>query len=157
VDQSPLEDIFCGAKFDASAGTKKLPEYAVRYYIDTLTSHPEALHSSFGFYCAADTSTPPNEKCKTLPVLAIGGAESFGNRVGNAMKLAADDVQTLVIPDCGQLGRRAGSRRTARGADRLPGSVPGRADRSHGGRDRRPQPLRAHESSCPGAALIRRG
>jgi hypothetical protein len=60
VDQSPLEDIFCGAKFDASAGTKKLPEYAVRYYIDTLASHPEGLHSSFAVYCAADTSTTQN-------------------------------------------------------------------------------------------------
>jgi hypothetical protein len=57
VDQSPLEDIFCGAEFDASAGTKKLPEYAVRYYIDTLASDPEALHGSFGLYRAADTST----------------------------------------------------------------------------------------------------
>jgi hypothetical protein len=70
-----------------------------------LASHLEALHSSFGFYCAADTSTAQNEKRTTrrltLTVLAIGGAESFGNRVGNAMKLAADDVQTLVIPDCG--------------------------------------------------------
>jgi pimeloyl-ACP methyl ester carboxylesterase len=37
----------------------------------------------------------------TVPVLAIGGAESAGRAVGEAMELAADDVQTLVIPDCG--------------------------------------------------------
>jgi pimeloyl-ACP methyl ester carboxylesterase len=37
----------------------------------------------------------------TVPVLAIGGAESSGEGVGNTMKLAADDVQTLVIPGCG--------------------------------------------------------
>jgi pimeloyl-ACP methyl ester carboxylesterase len=36
-----------------------------------------------------------------LPVLAIGGAESSGVMIGNTMKLTADDVQTLVIPDCG--------------------------------------------------------
>jgi hypothetical protein len=36
-------------------------ECAVRYYIDILTSDPEALHSSFGFYRAADTSTAQNE------------------------------------------------------------------------------------------------
>jgi pimeloyl-ACP methyl ester carboxylesterase len=35
-----------------------------------------------------------------VPVLAIGGAESVGEGVGNTMKLAADDVQTLVIPGC---------------------------------------------------------
>jgi pimeloyl-ACP methyl ester carboxylesterase len=37
----------------------------------------------------------------TLPVLAIGGAESSGEGPGNTMKLAADDVQTIVIPGCG--------------------------------------------------------
>ena len=37
----------------------------------------------------------------TLPVLAIGGAESSGEGVGNTMKLAADDVQTLVLPGTG--------------------------------------------------------
>jgi pimeloyl-ACP methyl ester carboxylesterase len=31
----------------------------------------------------------------------IGGGESSGEGVGNTMKLAADDVQTLVIPGCG--------------------------------------------------------
>jgi pimeloyl-ACP methyl ester carboxylesterase len=34
-------------------------------------------------------------------VLAIGGAESSGEGVGNTMKLAADDVQTMVLADCG--------------------------------------------------------
>jgi pimeloyl-ACP methyl ester carboxylesterase len=37
----------------------------------------------------------------TMPVLAIGGAASWGEAVGNAMKLAADDVQSVVIPDAG--------------------------------------------------------
>ena len=34
-------------------------------------------------------------------VLAIGGAESGGEGPANTVKLVADDVQTLVIPDCG--------------------------------------------------------
>ena len=34
-------------------------------------------------------------------VLAIGGAESWGEEVGNGMKPAADDVQSVVIPDTG--------------------------------------------------------
>ena len=37
----------------------------------------------------------------TLPVLAIGGAESSGEGVGNTMKLTADDVQTVVLAGCG--------------------------------------------------------
>ena len=98
------EDVFFGAEFDASAGTNKLPAGAVRYYIDTLKD-PDHLRGSFGFYRAIPTTTAQNEKRKTqrltLPVLAIGGAESSGEGPGNTMKLAADDVQTLVIPGCG--------------------------------------------------------
>ena len=36
-----------------------------------------------------------------MPVLAIGGAASYGDHVGEAMKLVADDVQSVVIPDTG--------------------------------------------------------
>ena len=99
------EDIFFGAEFDASAGTSKLPRDTVRYYIDTLAADPDHLRGSFGFYRAIPTSIAQNEQRKarrlTLPVLAIGGAESSGEGPGNTMKLAADDVQTLVIPGCG--------------------------------------------------------
>ena len=46
------EDIFFGAEFDASAGTNKLPDYAVRYYVQMLKSDRFALRGSFGFYRA---------------------------------------------------------------------------------------------------------
>jgi pimeloyl-ACP methyl ester carboxylesterase len=99
------EEIFFGAEFDASAGTDKLPGYAVKYYIDTLAASPDALRGSFGFYRALTTTIAQNQQRKerrlTLPVLAIGGGESAGEGVGNAMKLAADDVQITVIPGCG--------------------------------------------------------
>jgi len=99
------EDIFFGAEFDASAGTNKLPADAVRYYIDTLAAGPDQLRGSFGFYRAIPATSAQNQERKaqrlTLPVLAIGGGESSGEGVGNTMKLAADDVQTLVIPGCG--------------------------------------------------------
>jgi len=99
------EEIFFGAEFDASAGTKKLPADAVRYYIETLAADPDHLRGSFEFYRAIPATSAQNEQRKTrrltLPVLAIGGAESSGEGVGNTMKLAADDVQTLVIPGCG--------------------------------------------------------
>src|SRR5215469_5940372 len=97
------EEIFFGAEFDASAGTNKLPEDTVRYYIDTLKD-PDHLRGSFEFYRAIPATSVQNEQRKTrrltLPVLAIGGAESTGETVGNTMKLTADDVQTLVIPGC---------------------------------------------------------
>ena len=99
------EEIFFGAEFDASAGTNKLPGYAVRYYIDTLAASPDALRGSFEFYRALPTTIAQNQQRMqrrlTLPVLAIGGGESVGEGVGNTMKLAADDVQAMVVPGCG--------------------------------------------------------
>jgi pimeloyl-ACP methyl ester carboxylesterase len=79
------EEIFFGAEFDASAGTNKLPADAVRYYIDTLKD-PDHLRGSFEFYRAIPTTSAQNQKRKeqrlTLPVLAIGGAESSGEGSG---------------------------------------------------------------------------
>jgi pimeloyl-ACP methyl ester carboxylesterase len=85
------EAIFFGAEFDASAGTNKLPEDAVRYYIDLLASDPDALHGSFELYRALPTIIAQNQQRKTrrltLPVLAIGGEESGGEGVAATTKL----------------------------------------------------------------------
>jgi pimeloyl-ACP methyl ester carboxylesterase len=99
------EAIFFAPEFDASAGTNKLPADAVNYYIDTLAADPDALRGSFGFYRAIPTTAAQNQQRKeqrlTLPVLAIGGAESSGAMVADTMQLVADDVQTLILPDSG--------------------------------------------------------
>ena len=99
------EQIFFGAEFDASAGTTKLADDTVRYYIDLLAADPEALRGSFEFYRAISTSAAQNEERKsrrlTMPVLAIGGEESGRENAANAMKLVADDVQTVVLPGAG--------------------------------------------------------
>jgi quercetin dioxygenase-like cupin family protein len=98
------EAVFFGAEFNASAGTKKLPEETVEYYVDGL-SDPDALHGSFQLYRAFGATTAQNEKRKTrrlpMPVLAMGGAQSLGAMAADTMKLVADDVQTLVIPGIG--------------------------------------------------------
>jgi pimeloyl-ACP methyl ester carboxylesterase len=99
------EAIFFGAEFAASAGTNKLPDEAVSYYIDRLAADPEALRGSFELYRAFPTTIAQNQQRKTrrltMPVLAIGGAESSGAMVADTMQLVADDVQSLVLPDCG--------------------------------------------------------
>jgi pimeloyl-ACP methyl ester carboxylesterase len=99
------EAIFFGAEYGASAGTNKLPDDTVSYYVDLLAAGPEALHGSFQLYRAFPGTTAQNQQRKTrrltLPVLAVGGAESSGAMVGATMQLVADHVQTLVIPDCG--------------------------------------------------------
>jgi pimeloyl-ACP methyl ester carboxylesterase len=95
------EDIFFGSELAASAGTKKLPDEAVKYYVDTLAADPEALRGSFEFYRAIPTTSTQNAERKnrrlTMPVLAIGGAESGMEGVEATMKLVADDVQGVVL------------------------------------------------------------
>jgi pimeloyl-ACP methyl ester carboxylesterase len=98
------EDVFFGYEFAVQGGKKALPDEVQRYYFD-LYSDPDVLRGSFGFYRALDTTLAQNAERKatplTMPVLAIGGAESWGEEVGNGIKPAADDVQSVVIPDTG--------------------------------------------------------
>jgi pimeloyl-ACP methyl ester carboxylesterase len=98
------EDIYFGYEFAVHAGTSQLPDYAVRYYVEVLAVQPHALRGSFGWYRELDTTTAQNEQRATRPltqpVLAVGGAEGNGDGPANTMKLAAVDVQALVIPDC---------------------------------------------------------
>ncbi|MFB9638891.1 alpha/beta fold hydrolase [Streptomyces spiralis] len=101
---SGRERLYFGHQF-ATKSAKALPDYAVQHYVDIIAADPEALRSSFEFYRALDTTIAQNHKRKTrrlsLPVLAIGGAENLGASVGATMKLAADDVESVVLPECG--------------------------------------------------------
>jgi pimeloyl-ACP methyl ester carboxylesterase len=96
------EDVFFGAEFDASAGTQKLPDEVVRYYVSILRSDPHALRGSFGFYRAQwttfDQNTVRAAQKLTMPVLAMGGVESTADRIGTVMLHVADDVRNVVIP-----------------------------------------------------------
>jgi pimeloyl-ACP methyl ester carboxylesterase len=98
------EDIFFGYEFAIQAGKKKLPDDALRYYF-SLFSDPDTLRGSFGLYRPWGTTLAQNEHRKTrrltMPGLAIGGAESWGELAGEGMKPAADDVQIVVIPGVG--------------------------------------------------------
>jgi pimeloyl-ACP methyl ester carboxylesterase len=96
------EDAFFRWEFDAAA--RKLPDDVINYYVQAL-SNPEALRGTFGWYRALDATIAQDQERKTrrltMPVLAIGGAASFGEHVGDAVRLVADDVHTVVIPDTG--------------------------------------------------------
>ncbi|MEU1303813.1 alpha/beta fold hydrolase [Streptomyces shenzhenensis] len=98
------EHLYFGAQF-ATKAARPLPESAVRYYIDTLASDPDALRASFDFYRALDETIAQNALRKTtrltLPVLAIAGAANSGELVATTMRLAAEHVDSLIIPDCG--------------------------------------------------------
>jgi pimeloyl-ACP methyl ester carboxylesterase len=98
------EEIYFGAEYANSAGTP-LPAATVRYYIERLQSSRDALRGSFGWYRAIDTDVVQNAQRRTqrlsLPVLAIGGDKSGGENAANTMRLVADNVQAMVIPNCG--------------------------------------------------------
>jgi pimeloyl-ACP methyl ester carboxylesterase len=97
------EEVYFGWQF-ATKAARPLPGYAVRHYVGTLAASPAALHASFAIYRALDVTIAQNQQRKTrplkMPVLGIGGAHSLGEQVADTMKLAADDVQALVIPGC---------------------------------------------------------
>jgi pimeloyl-ACP methyl ester carboxylesterase len=86
-------------------GPTSSPPDTVRYYLDLLAADPEALRGSFEIYRAFPTIIAQNQQRATrrltLPVLAIGGAESSGAMVGDTMQLVADDVQGVILAGSG--------------------------------------------------------
>jgi pimeloyl-ACP methyl ester carboxylesterase len=99
------EDVFFGYEFAIQAGRTKLPEYARRYYIRLYARSRSVLRGSFEFYRAWGVMLTQNERRKSrplrMPVLAIGGEESWGAAVGKSMEPLATDVQSVVIPGAG--------------------------------------------------------
>jgi pimeloyl-ACP methyl ester carboxylesterase len=96
------EDVFFGYEFAVQGGT--LPQEVIDYYVAGL-SEPDALPGSLGFYRAFDTTLDQNAERRStplpMPVLAIGGAASYGEGVGHAMQALATDVQSVVIGSAG--------------------------------------------------------
>jgi pimeloyl-ACP methyl ester carboxylesterase len=96
------EAIFFGYEFAIQTGDgRKLPEEVVDYYVSIFSSR-DALRGCFGLYRAWDTTLDQNKgraaRPLTMPVLAIGGAASWGDLVNH---VPANDVQTVVIPGTG--------------------------------------------------------
>ena len=59
------------------------------------------LGGNYGLDATIAQNQQRKERRLTLPVLAIGGAEGIGEGAANTMRLAADDVQSVVIPGSG--------------------------------------------------------
>jgi pimeloyl-ACP methyl ester carboxylesterase len=96
---------FYGYEFAIQAGGATLPSYAIDYYIELYTRNKDVLRATFGLYRAWDAHVAQNrERAKTpltIPVVGIGGENSWGPLAGEALKPAANDVQTVVIPGVG--------------------------------------------------------
>ncbi|RYD87801.1 MAG: alpha/beta hydrolase, partial [Sphingomonadales bacterium] len=89
-----------------SADPKKFDEASRQHYAK-LYALPGAMHSGFSQFGAFDRDAVDNRawlatgKRLTMPVLAIGGAKSFGPTMAVVMRAAATNVREGVIPDAG--------------------------------------------------------
>ncbi len=89
-----------------SASPDHFSEAARRHYAK-LYALPGAMHSGFAQFAAFKTRTRsttvpswPMTAWK-MPVLAIGGAKSFGPMMATVMRAAGDDVTQGIVPDSG--------------------------------------------------------
>ena len=88
-----------------SATPAKFSE-ASRVHYAALYARPGAMHAGFAQFAAFDQDAIDNQAFLasgklTMPVLAIGGAKSFGPMMATVMRFAASDVTEGVIPDAG--------------------------------------------------------
>jgi pimeloyl-ACP methyl ester carboxylesterase len=97
------EDAYFGYEF-AIQGGPPLPEAVIDYYIGNF-SDPQSLAGGLGFYRAWDATMAQNQERATrtlpMPVLAIGGAQSYGEHVADGMRPVASDVQGVVVAGAG--------------------------------------------------------
>ena len=120
------EDAYFGYEF-AIQGGPPLPQEVIDYYIGNF-SDPKSLAGGLGFYRAWDATMAQNQERATralpIPVLAIGGAESYGDHVADGMRPAASDVQGVVIDGAGHWVAEQAPERAARRSRDLPGALP---------------------------------
>lgn len=78
---------------------------ATREHYAKLYALPGAMHSAFAQFLSirqdAEDNKTATEKKLAMPVLAIGGAGSFGSAEAAVMRNAATDVTEVVIPNSG--------------------------------------------------------
>ncbi len=90
---------------ELSANPKGIDEQTRRHYA-ALYARPHAMHDAFEQFVAFPHDGIDNQallaKGKlTMPVLAIGGASSYGSKLAVELGFVASDVKSAVIPDAG--------------------------------------------------------
>ena len=91
---------------DFSANPANFSEAARQHYA-ALYALPGAMHSGFAQFAAFDQDVIDNRAFLAqggrlkMPVLAVGGAKSFGPMMATVMRAAADDVTEAQVPDSG--------------------------------------------------------
>ncbi|MDE1915256.1 MAG: alpha/beta hydrolase [Sphingomonadales bacterium] len=91
---------------DFSANPTRFDELSRQHYA-ALYARPGAMHSGFAQFAAFDQDAADNRAWLaaghrlTMPVLALGGAKSFGLTMAVVMRAAATHVTEGVVPDSG--------------------------------------------------------
>jgi pimeloyl-ACP methyl ester carboxylesterase len=92
-------------EFRIQGGGQTLPDDVIAYYVGLYNRDKDALRASFGLYRSWETTIAQNGERKqeelTIPVLGIGGENSWGPAAAAGMTPAATDVQTAIIPGVG--------------------------------------------------------
>jgi pimeloyl-ACP methyl ester carboxylesterase len=88
-----------------SANPARFTEASREHYAK-LYALPGAMHGGFSQFAAFDQDAIDNKAFVaqgklTMPVLALGGAKSFGPMMATVMRFAASDVTEGVVPDSG--------------------------------------------------------
>ena len=99
------ERIYLDRFWNEFAGNPAKIDEATRAYYSKLYARPGAMHSAFAQFLSFPKDAEDNRKAIAtklgMPVLAIGGAKSFGANEAVVMRNAATDVTEVVIPDAG--------------------------------------------------------
>ena len=88
-----------------SADPRRFSEAAREHYA-ALYALPGAMHAGFAQFAAFDQDAIDNQAFLAhgklpMPVLAVGGEQSFGTTMATVMRCAASDVQEAIVPDAG--------------------------------------------------------
>lgn len=100
------ERIYLDRFWNEFAGDPKKIDEATRVYYSKLYARPGAMRAAFAQFLSIPKDAEDNQKAitnkkLTMPVLAIGGAKSFGATQAAVMRNAATNVTEVVIPDAG--------------------------------------------------------
>ena len=99
------ERIYLDRFWNEFAGDSAKVDEATRQHYAKLYARPGTMRAAFAQFRSIRQDAVDNEasmKTKlTMPVLAVGGEQSFGNNEAIVMRNAADNVKELVIPGAG--------------------------------------------------------
>ncbi|MEO6918803.1 MAG: alpha/beta hydrolase [Collimonas sp.] len=99
------ERIYLDRFWNEFAGDPSKIDEATRVHYTAFYARPGAMHSAFAQFLSIPRDAEDNKVSMTtkltMPVLAIGGAKSFGANEAVVMRNAALNVTELVVPDSG--------------------------------------------------------